>query len=301
MNREKTRPVRERLETVASLVPDGSRVADIGTDHGLLPRLLLASGRAARCIATDCARGPRQRLAEFARRGTFVEKLEFRSGFGLRVLGPDDRLDVVALTGLGARAITRILEDRPPAELGRVRLLLQPQSEPAVVRRWLFDRNFAIVDEKLVKDRGRFYVVIAAESGPGPFDSEHPVLDRSEIEEAGPCLVRSSDPLVPTRRTCCLRSRAAKQTESSLGSVWTYVLGAPPQQSAMAIWPSAMAPIAPSSTCRRPSSRPDLTATRHRRAFAMVFKGIHCQQDAEAFDRYQRSLRAQHSSMGLNA
>jgi tRNA (adenine22-N1)-methyltransferase len=178
------------------MVPDGSRVADIGTDHGLLPRMLLASGRAAHCIATDCARGPRQQLVDFARRGTFVEKLEFRSGFGLRVLGPDDRLDVVVLSGLGARAVTRILDDRPPAELGPVRLLLQPQSEPALVRRWLFDREFAIVEEKLIKDRERFYVVIAAEPGPGPFGCEHPVLDRSEIEEAGPCLVRSSDPLV---------------------------------------------------------------------------------------------------------
>jgi tRNA (adenine22-N1)-methyltransferase len=196
MNREKRRSGRKRLQAVASLVPGGARVADIGTDHGLLPRVLLSTDRASHCIASDCARGPRKRLVEFARRGVFGEKLEFRSGYGLRVLTRDDRLDVVVLSGMGGRSITRILDDRSPTDLGPVRLLLQPQSEPALVRRWIFDRGFAIVDEKLVKDRRRFYVVIAAELGPGPYGSEHPVLDRSEIEEVGPCLVRSSDPLV---------------------------------------------------------------------------------------------------------
>jgi len=196
MNREKPRPGTRRLEMVASLVPPGSRVADVGTDHGLLPRLLLSSGRAAHCIATDFARGPRQRHEEFAGRGEFGRKLEFRTGFGLRVLNRDDQLDVVVLSGLGARSIAGILEDRPPARLGSVRLVLQPQSEPALVRRWLFDRTFSITAEKLTIDRGRFYVAIAAEAGPGPFGPEHPLLDRAEIEEAGPCLVRSSDPLV---------------------------------------------------------------------------------------------------------
>ena len=42
-----------RLEAVASMVPRDSRVADIGTDHAILPRRLLSSGRAAHCIASD--------------------------------------------------------------------------------------------------------------------------------------------------------------------------------------------------------------------------------------------------------
>ena len=42
-----------RLEAIASMVPHGSRVADIGTDHALLPRMLLSGGRAAHCIARD--------------------------------------------------------------------------------------------------------------------------------------------------------------------------------------------------------------------------------------------------------
>jgi len=38
---------------------------------------------------------------------------------------------------------------------------------------------------------------------------------------------------------------------------------------------------------------------RHRRAFAMVLKGISCQRDEEAFNRYTQALKAQHDKMGL--
>ena len=43
----------------------------------------------------------------------------------------------------------------------------------------------------------------------------------------------------------------------------------------------------------------NLSTTRHRRSFAMVFKGASCQRDQDAFERYQASARAQHQEMGL--
>lgn len=39
--------------------------------------------------------------------------------------------------------------------------------------------------------------------------------------------------------------------------------------------------------------------TRHRRAFAMVFKGVSCRRDEEGYNRYMASLKAQHEKMGL--
>ncbi|MGI8978222.1 MAG: phytanoyl-CoA dioxygenase family protein [Pirellulaceae bacterium] len=39
--------------------------------------------------------------------------------------------------------------------------------------------------------------------------------------------------------------------------------------------------------------------TRHRRAFAMVLKGVSCRRDEEAFSRYQAALQQQHEEMGL--
>lgn len=46
-------------------------------------------------------------------------------------------------------------------------------------------------------------------------------------------------------------------------------------------------------------AEPNRSQTRHRRAFAMVFKGVSCERDEEGFRIYQQSAKAQHSAMGL--
>jgi phytanoyl-CoA hydroxylase len=46
-------------------------------------------------------------------------------------------------------------------------------------------------------------------------------------------------------------------------------------------------------------AEPNTSATRHRRAFAMVFKGVSCRRDEEAHARYLAAAKAQHQEMGL--
>lgn len=43
----------------------------------------------------------------------------------------------------------------------------------------------------------------------------------------------------------------------------------------------------------------NLSATRHRRSFALVFKGQSCQRDQAAYDRYLASAKEQHQQLGL--
>lgn len=40
---------------------------------------------------------------------------------------------------------------------------------------------------------------------------------------------------------------------------------------------------------------------RHRRSFAMVFKGVSCQRDEVAHQRYEQALASQHNKLGLNS
>ncbi len=44
---------------------------------------------------------------------------------------------------------------------------------------------------------------------------------------------------------------------------------------------------------------PNRSATRHRRAFAMVFKGVSCRRDEQAFARYQADLKTQQSTLAV--
>jgi len=177
-------------------------VADVGTDHGRLPRLLLARGRAIACVATDV------RLVPAAVPERWRGRLAFRRGAGLGALEPADAIDVVVVAGLGARAIVRILDDTRRASLGIRRFVLQPQTEVARLRRWLAGAGLAIVDERLACERGRLYPVIAAE--PGGVALPLPAgLGPDDVHEAGPHLVRSADPLVRAA-WCAERTRLTR-------------------------------------------------------------------------------------------
>ena len=55
-----------RLRAVADLVPEGARLADVGTDHAYLPAWLLQQGRIARAIVSDLRAGPLSRARETA-------------------------------------------------------------------------------------------------------------------------------------------------------------------------------------------------------------------------------------------
>jgi ectoine hydroxylase-related dioxygenase (phytanoyl-CoA dioxygenase family) len=46
-------------------------------------------------------------------------------------------------------------------------------------------------------------------------------------------------------------------------------------------------------------AEPNQSTTRHRRAFAMVFKGASCQLDQEGYARYQANYEKQQTELGL--
>ena len=50
-----------RLQTIADWVPQGAKLADIGTDHAYLPVWLSIHGRVSCSIASDLRKGPLER------------------------------------------------------------------------------------------------------------------------------------------------------------------------------------------------------------------------------------------------
>ena len=56
--------ISDRLIQVAGLVPEGARLADVGTDHGYVPIWLLTQGRISSAIAMDVNKGPLLRARE---------------------------------------------------------------------------------------------------------------------------------------------------------------------------------------------------------------------------------------------
>lgn len=64
--------------------------------------------------------------------------------------------------GMGGRLIKRIMEEGKEKIRQMREVILQPQSEIAMVREYLRKEGYAVADEKMVLEEGKYYPVIKA-------------------------------------------------------------------------------------------------------------------------------------------
>ena len=101
-----------RLKMVADLVPQGARLADVGTDHAYLPTALIQEGKIPFAIAADLRQGPLASAKATVRRAGLEGKVAFRLCDGLRGIQPEEA-DAVAIAGMGGETIAAILAAAP--------------------------------------------------------------------------------------------------------------------------------------------------------------------------------------------
>ena len=153
---EKTVKLSARLAAVAALVEPGSRVADVGTDHGYIPIYLVQTGIADRALAMDVRPGPLERARAHVDRLSpgCRERIETRLSDGLKALSPGEA-DTVVIAGMGGELMIRILDEGRHMWDSLRRLILSPQSELQKVRHFLSQEGFCILGETMVKDEGK--------------------------------------------------------------------------------------------------------------------------------------------------
>lgn len=186
----------KRLTTIASLVPVGSRVADVGTDHGYTPIYLVKNGVAVSAIAMDVRSGPLSRAAEHVREYGFEEKIELRLSDGLQALQAGE-VDTVIISGLGGPLMIDILTRGQQVAQTVDTFVLSPQSDIPGVRVYLREHGYRIDKEVFLKEEGKYYTVMVVTHGssrPGRYiddlfgkellDSADPVLKEYLEKEA---------------------------------------------------------------------------------------------------------------------
>lgn len=152
-----------RLGLLAGWVRPGAKVADVGTDHALLPVWLSLYGGVSSAIASDLREGPLKRARETGR--TYgADKVDFRLCSGLSGIRPEEA-DTIVIAGMGGENIAAILSAAPWTADGAHTLLLQPQSRAEDLRLFLSEHGYRIVREALVWDRGRLYPCMEAAAG----------------------------------------------------------------------------------------------------------------------------------------
>ncbi len=146
----------KRLNAVASLVTDGYRLADIGTDHAYIPIRLIQDGRIPGAVAMDVNRGPLLRAEENIRLYGLEGKIKTRISDGFASLERNEA-DSAVIAGMGGPLTIRILRDGLQTVTALKECILQPQSEIEKVRAFLLEEGFFFLQEDMVEEDGKYY------------------------------------------------------------------------------------------------------------------------------------------------
>ena len=152
----------ERLSLAAALYEPCDWGADIGTDHAFLPCHLLRSGICQHMIAADVSDKALARAKENLTRQKLIHRAEVVLADGLdAVIRP---CGCISVMGMGGELMGKILRNGQDKLQGAV-LVLGAHTELNLVRQAIQDVGYHIVQERLCRAAGRFYVFWRAEAG----------------------------------------------------------------------------------------------------------------------------------------
>jgi len=181
------------------MVSEGARLADVGTDHGFVPILLMQENKIKSALAMDLRKGPLERADEHIRELGLGDKISTRLSDGMKALNKDE-VDAVVVAGMGGSLVIKILSDVDPVELGVRELVLGAQSDVDKVREYLSEKVYLIDKEDMIFEEGKYYPIMHVLTQPESAEIEKnaDILGVEDIDEEldflyGPHLLREKN------------------------------------------------------------------------------------------------------------
>ncbi|MDO5037097.1 MAG: class I SAM-dependent methyltransferase [Tissierellia bacterium] len=158
-----------RLEAIASLVSPVGTLADIGTDHGLLPAFLLEEGQVGQVIVTDISPASLNKSRVLLGRRFEKDQFSCREGDGLGPL-EEGEAQALVIAGMGGLLIGDILSQKRGLVQSLDYLILQPMQAQEDLWDWLSQENFELLDRALAREGDRFYPIVKVKSAKKKWD-----------------------------------------------------------------------------------------------------------------------------------
>jgi len=168
--------ISDRLIMIANMVQVCDFVADIGTDHALLPIYLISNKTCRKVVAGDVRKGPIKAANKNIESYDMQNYIETRIGSGLDII-KNEYADCVIIAGMGGQLICNIIENNKDIAKRIRTLILQPNTAHYEVRKYLNDNGFTIDDENTLRDGAHVYLGIACH-----FTREKIQKERNSIE-----------------------------------------------------------------------------------------------------------------------
>ena len=183
----------KRLKALANMVTDGTRLADIGTDHGYIPIYLCQTGKIPSALAMDIVKGPLQQAQTHIAEHGLSEQIKTRLSDGMAALQFGEA-DTILIAGMGGGLVMKILSEGAEKLTGKEELILQPQSEIALVREFLRVRNFQILNEDMILEDGKYYPMMKVSQQKAAEQTK--ILPQEVADAFGPVLLQKRHPVL---------------------------------------------------------------------------------------------------------
>lgn len=155
----------KRLEAISSLIPNNSKVIDIGCDHGLLDIYLYQSQVSEKIIASDINDNALNSAKYNIKKNRLEGLIETRLGNGLDTLKETDDIDTIIISGMGAHTIVGILKNNL-SKLKKINtIVIQSNTKLEFLRKEISKLNYIITDELLVEENKKIYTIIKFTKG----------------------------------------------------------------------------------------------------------------------------------------
>lgn len=161
-----------RLNEIFNLVDKNSIVADIGTDHGIIPIMLSKFNLAKKIIAIDISENSLNKLKEKLKQNDNINNIETRVSDGLNSFF-EYEIDTIIISGMGGILIKDILNTNLDIAKTAETLILSPNNSLDVVRKFLVNNNFKIIDEKDVFENSKYYQILKVSYGKDLFYEDY--------------------------------------------------------------------------------------------------------------------------------
>ena len=191
---KKRKKIPKRMLAVAALVDKSKVLADIGCDHAYISINLIENGKVDRIIASDLREGPLNIANENIKLTDFGEKIETRLCSGLEGYEAGE-VDTILISGMGGMLVREILSNGREVVEAADTLILEPQSDLRVVRAYLREIGFLIVDEEMLKESGKYYQIIKAVKRETKQELSYEIEIMAE-DEFGPVLIKKKHPIL---------------------------------------------------------------------------------------------------------
>lgn len=146
----------DRIKTIVSKIKFNN-IADIGTDHGYISIYAYLDNNNRNIIASDINELPLQNCIDNLIKYGLQQKIKTRISNGLLGFNTNEA-ETIIIAGMGGKLIVDILNNNITKSAKQ--LILQPQLDMCLVRKFVHKIGFKILEEDIVFEDNKYYFII---------------------------------------------------------------------------------------------------------------------------------------------